>query len=188
MKRALLFIYDTFADFEVTILLTCLKSKYRMDSFTVAKQLNPIQSCAGFQVLPNLTIEQVKPEDYDILIIPGGEPVSVLKNSQLHKIVQQFYSEGKTLAAICGGPAILGASGILDKVRYTASIDPEDSLYREVLVSGNQVNKHIVIDKNIITATGSNYLNFAETVLRKIGFYSEDMEDPLGYFRNPSMN
>jgi protein deglycase len=187
MKKALLFIYDTFADFEVTILLTCLKSKFEIITFT-GNDKSLVHSCAGLQVTPNLTINNVNPEEYDVLIIPGGDPVSLLQNSALKEIVQHFYLEGKTIAAICGGPAILGAAGILEKVKYTASLDLDDPSYGHVLVRANLVNEHLVIDGNIITSTGSNYLNFAEVVLKHVGVYSEDMVDPIEYFRIPSMN
>jgi protein deglycase len=188
MKQALLLVYDSFADFEVTILLTCIDSEYQVKSFTVEHEIKSIQSCAGFQVIPHLTIDKVNPEEFDVLIIPGGNPVPLLNNMELKKIVQHFYRENKKIAAICGGPAILGAAGILGEVKYTASLDADDPLYSHVLVPENQVKEHLVIDKNVITSTGSNYLNFAEAVLRKTGVFTDDMKEPLSYFRVPSMN
>jgi protein deglycase len=188
MKQALLLTYDTFADFEVMILLTCIDSTYQINSFTVENEIRPIQSCAGFQVIPHLTIDQVNPDDFDVLIIPGGNPAPLLDNSDLKKIVQHFYRDKKQIAAICGGPAVLGAAGILEEVKYTASLETDDPLYSHVLVPRNQVKEHLVIDKNVITSTGSNYLDFAEAVLRIMGVFTDDLKDPLAYFRVPSMS
>jgi len=62
----------------------------------------------------NATFDQVKPEDYDALMIPGGRaPEYIRTNARVIEIVRYFMSENKPLAAICHGPQVLAAAGVL---------------------------------------------------------------------------
>ncbi|MDR7315498.1 hypothetical protein [Brevibacillus nitrificans] len=65
--------------------------------------------------------------------------------------------------------------------RNTASLEPTDLEYRDVMNWENKRSELLVIDKTVITATGSNYLQFAEEVL-------PTEENPLQYFREPSLS
>ncbi|PLT28136.1 DJ-1/PfpI family protein [Peribacillus deserti] len=96
--------------------------------------------------------------------------------------MQGFYQRKKLIGAICGGPALLGASGILKKVTYTASLTEADKDYQFVMDWGNKADHLLVVDKNVVTATGSNYIGFAEEVLRQLSVFPPELKDPLKYF------
>jgi protease I len=60
------------------------------------------------------TFDEVKAEDYDALYIPGGRaPEYIRMNPRVLDIVRYFASSGKPLAAICHGPQVLAAAGVL---------------------------------------------------------------------------
>ncbi|MEH6938997.1 DJ-1/PfpI family protein [Bacillus sp. JJ664] len=120
--------------------------------------------------------------------MPGGSPYPLLENEILLSLIKEFYTTDKIIGAICGGPALLGAAGILEEISYTASLSQEDKEYSSVLNWTNKQEDYLVIDRNVITATGSNYLKFAEEVLRALGTISEDDKEPLKYFAVPSSN
>lgn len=51
---------------------------------------------------------------YDALVLPGGRAPEYLRlNGRVLEIVKQFDSESKPIAAICHGPQILAAAGVL---------------------------------------------------------------------------
>lgn len=67
---------------------------------------------------PQTTLAKVSPEDYDILVIPGGtvNADTLRLNEDAHKIIQHFTDNAKPIAAICHGPwTLINAQRIKDK-------------------------------------------------------------------------
>ena len=62
----------------------------------------------------NATFAEVKPEDYDALVIPGGRAPEYLRlDSKLLDVVRHFSNENKPIAAICHGAQILTAADVV---------------------------------------------------------------------------
>jgi protease I len=75
----------------------------------------------GHNFTLNATFDDVKPEDYDALVIPGGRaPEYIRLNKRVIEIVKRFAEADKPIAAICHGPQILAAAGVLSGKESTA--------------------------------------------------------------------
>src|SRR5260370_2608789 len=62
----------------------------------------------------NATFEQIKPENYDALVLPGGRaPEYIRLNPRVLEIVRHFADAKKPIAAICRAAQILAAAGVL---------------------------------------------------------------------------
>ncbi|MFX1362481.1 MAG: type 1 glutamine amidotransferase domain-containing protein, partial [Promethearchaeota archaeon] len=62
----------------------------------------------GVPMKSNLSPDQVRIEDYDAVIIPGGQaPDRMRLNKGLVKIVKEAHEKGKVIAAICHGAQML---------------------------------------------------------------------------------
>lgn len=62
----------------------------------------------------NATFDEVRAEDYDGLVIPGGRAPEYLRlNPRVLEIVRHFVESDKPVAAICHGAQILAAAGVL---------------------------------------------------------------------------
>ena len=62
----------------------------------------------------NFDFAQVKAEDYDALVVPGGRSPEYLRlNPQVVALVQAFDKAAKPIAAVCHGAQLLAAAGIL---------------------------------------------------------------------------
>jgi protease I len=60
------------------------------------------------------TFAEIKPDDYDALVIPGGRAPEYLRlNPDVLMIVRHFFTADKPVAAICHGAQILAAAGVL---------------------------------------------------------------------------
>ncbi|MBZ5554587.1 MAG: DJ-1/PfpI family protein [Acidobacteriia bacterium] len=69
----------------------------------------------GHNFTLNATFAEVKAEDYDALVIPGGRaPEYVRLNPEVLKVVQHFAKARKPIAAICHAAQILAAAGVLE--------------------------------------------------------------------------
>lgn len=75
----------------------------------------------GHNFVLTATFDEVKPEDYDALVIPGGRaPEYIRLNERVLDIVRHFAQSDKPIAAICHGPQVLAAAGVLTGVSCTA--------------------------------------------------------------------
>ncbi|CUA94720.1 DJ-1/PfpI family protein [Thiomonas bhubaneswarensis] len=68
----------------------------------------------GHNFTLNATFADVKAEDYDALVIPGGRAPEYLRlNPRVLEIVRHFFQANKPVAAVCHGAQILAAAGVL---------------------------------------------------------------------------
>jgi protease I len=68
----------------------------------------------GHNFLLNATFDQIKPEDYDALLIPGGRaPEYIRMNARVIEIVRYFMKENRPVAAICHAAQVLAAADVL---------------------------------------------------------------------------
>jgi protease I len=68
----------------------------------------------GHRFTLNATFSEVRPEDYDALVIPGGRAPEYLRlNERVLAVVRHFAEARKPIAAICHGAQLLAAAGVL---------------------------------------------------------------------------
>jgi protease I len=106
----------------------------------------------GHNFALNATFENVKPEDYDALVIPGGRaPEYIRLNPRVLEIVRYFASVNKPIAALCHGAQVLAAAKVLEGKRCSCypAVAPDVVLaggtYAEVAMT------EAVIDGNLVT-------------------------------------
>jgi protease I len=69
----------------------------------------------GHNFALNATFDEVKAEDYDGLVIPGGRaPEYIRLNEKVLEMVQHFAKADKPIAAVCHGAQVLAAAGVLE--------------------------------------------------------------------------
>jgi protease I len=76
----------------------------------------------------NATFADVRPKDYDALVLPGGRAPEYLRtNDRVLELVRHFAETEKPIAAICHGLQILTAAGVLEGRRCQAypAVRPE---------------------------------------------------------------
>jgi protease I len=62
----------------------------------------------------NATFDEVRPEAYDALVVPGGRaPEYIRLNARVLEIVRHFADSGKPIASLCHGAQVLAAAGVL---------------------------------------------------------------------------
>ena len=106
----------------------------------------------GHNFALNATFDEVKPQAYDALIIPGGRAPEYLRlNSRVLEIVRHFSTTNKPIAAICHGAQILATAGVLHGKRCSCypAVGPE------VIQSGGTfadlAMTDAVVDGNLVT-------------------------------------
>lgn len=68
----------------------------------------------GHNFTLNATFDEVRPEDYDGLVLPGGRAPEYLRlNQRVLEIIRHFAGADKPIAAICHAAQMLAAAGVL---------------------------------------------------------------------------
>ncbi len=107
----------------------------------------------GHNFTLNANFDEVKPEDYDALVIPGGRaPEYIRLNDKVVACTKHFVEANKPIASVCHGAQLLAAAGGVKgrKVSAYPAVGPE------VNAAGGQfqdipVHK-AVVDGNLVTA------------------------------------
>jgi protease I len=75
----------------------------------------------GHNFVLNATFADVRAQDYDALVIPGGRAPEYLRlNPKVLEIVRYFSEADKPIAALCHGPQILAAAKVISGKRINA--------------------------------------------------------------------
>lgn len=104
----------------------------------------------GYRIPADIAFKDVRPEEYDGLILSGGRAPEYLRNdAQLQAIVRHFVERKKPIAALCHGSLILAA---IDAIRG-ASIATYEALVPDLERAGATFkNVPVVVDGNLVSA------------------------------------
>jgi protease I len=107
----------------------------------------------GHNFTLNATFADLRAEDYDALVIPGGRAPEYLRlNPEVLAMVRHFADAGKPIAAICHGAQLLAAAGVLNG----RSCSAYPACGPEVRAAGGQYADIPVdqahVDGNLVTA------------------------------------
>ncbi|MGB9591880.1 MAG: DJ-1/PfpI family protein [Anaerolineales bacterium] len=107
----------------------------------------------GHNFTLNKTFSEINEAEYDGLVIPGGRaPEYIRLTARVLEITRHFFEKNKPVAAICHGPQILAAAGVLKGRKATAypAVGPDVTNAGAEYVS-IPVDKAIT-DGNLVTA------------------------------------
>lgn len=97
------------------------------------------------------TIDEVRPKDYDGLVLPGGvaNPDTLRMNPQAVSFVREIVEQGKPVAAICHGAWTLIEADVVRGRTVTSW----PSLQTDLRNAGaNWVDEEVVCDRGIVTS------------------------------------
>ena len=95
-------------------------------------------------------IDQVRPDQFDALFIPGGySPDHLRADPRMVAFTKAFFDTDKPLFAICHGPQLLITARVVKGRKLTAWKTIQDDLSQ---VGAAVVDQEVVVDKNLITS------------------------------------
>ena len=104
----------------------------------------------GYPIEVDQNINQVKPADFDGVIIPGGwAPDKLRLSKKILDFVRALHESGKVVASICHGGWVLASAGIAKGKTLTSYIAIKDDL---IHAGAKFVDREVVRDGNIITS------------------------------------
>lgn len=149
MKQILLITYDNCDDTECYYPLMRMREEgYAVTVASLEKKT--IHGKHWFTAEANLLPQDIRPADYDALMLPGGTaPEKLRQNGDILCAVRAFMTAGKPVAAICHGPQLLISAGVLGGRHCTCYPGIRDDL---VNAGALYENAPVVIDGNLITS------------------------------------
>jgi protease I len=107
----------------------------------------------GHNFTLNATFDEVEPEDYDALVLPGGRAPEYLRREEgVIEMINHFVETDKPIAALCHGLQLLSAANAVEGKTLTAypACGPEmqaaGANYKDVDVTD------VIVDGNLVTS------------------------------------
>lgn len=175
-KKIALVVYPYFSMQEVANLCSLFKWSYDTETVVFSSALDPVNAEEGMLIQPHKTLDEFSTDDYDCLILSGCSDVrESIRDVKIKKFLEQFKGNDEfVIGAICGGPLFLAQAGLLDHKKFTGGLYVEMNEMFSFINEKNFIYAPIVIDKNIITAAGSAFNEFAIAIVRKLGYDCPD--------------
>ena len=167
-KRILMLVGDYVEDYEVMVPFQALQmAGHKVDAVCPGKEAGQTVRTAihdfegdqtysekrGHNFALNAAFDQLRVEDYDALVIPGGRaPEYIRLDAKVLSIVRHFASAGKPIASICHGAQLLAAAGVLAGRSVSAypAVGPEVTAAGGTYVDLPMDGAHV--DGNLVTA------------------------------------
>jgi len=151
MKKAIVFLANGFEEMEALGTVDILR-RGGIEVTTVSITDNPVVTGAhNVPVTADMTLGKADLAGADALVLPGGMPgASNLNDSEpVKEALLQQYREGRTIAAICAAPMVLGGLGLLKGRNATCypGFEPK-------LIGANATGEIVEVSDNVITGKG----------------------------------
>ncbi|HAY81176.1 MAG TPA: protease [Planctomycetaceae bacterium] len=169
-KRLLMLVGDFVEDYEVMVpFQMLLMVGHHVEAVCPGKQAGETVATAihdfegeqtysekrGHNFRLTASFDEVDYSSYDGLVIPGGRAPEYLRlNERVLEIVRHFDAEQKPIAAICHGPQILAAAGVLNGRKCSAypAVSPEVELQGGEFVPASEGFDNAFTDGHLVTA------------------------------------
>jgi protease I len=104
----------------------------------------------GYPATADKTIDQVRPADYDAVVIPGGwAPDFLRRYDAVNAFVRDMHKAGKVVAAVCHAGWVLASADVVRGKTVTCFSAIKDDVKN---AGGNYVDREVAVDGNLITA------------------------------------
>lgn len=115
----------------------------------VGEETRMVTTSRGVRIAPDGAWDPAEASRFDALVVPGGigGTQTMREDASVKQAVRDFLQAGKIVAALCAGPTVLHAAGVLAGKTYTSH--PSS---REDLTAGTWVDRPVVRDGNILTS------------------------------------
>ncbi|MFE4105555.1 DJ-1/PfpI/YhbO family deglycase/protease [Almyronema epifaneia] len=163
-KRVAILIENQFEDAEFQVPYTALKQA-GVETVVLGSRMNDEYTGKRGQVTlrPNATATEVRSEDFDAILIPGGgAPDQIRLNPNAVRLVMNAIAQDKIVAAVCHGPQVLIEADQLQGKQATGY----RSIRKDMQNAGaTYIDEPVVVDGNLITARQPGDLPLFTTML-----------------------
>ena len=127
MSKVLVLLATGFEEIEAITVIDILR-RAEIDTTVVGLEKEIITGSHAISIKGDKYIEDININEFDFLILPGGQPGTnnLKSNPIVIEWLQKFNQEKKNIAAICAAPTILEKAKILENVKITSYPSEKD--------------------------------------------------------------
>ncbi len=148
-KRIVILIENLYEDLEVWVPYYRLTEEGAKVSL-VGPEKKEFKGKYGYPATPDMSINEVKVNEVDAVLIPGGfAPDFLRRYDAIVNLVKTASANGKIIAAICHGPSVLVSADILRGKKATSFM----AIKADVINAGAKyLDQEVVRDGTLITS------------------------------------
>lgn len=159
-ETVIISLYPGCISFEVALAAELLSQKYQILNATPDGQ--DLTDSSGLPLKAQLSYAQIKLTNCRAILVPGGNPDSLIQNTEIDTVLIAANKAGLLIGGICAGPSVLGKAGILKGRKIAHGYGKEQLGYLKEIFSGVTLTDDLlVIDGNIVTAKPEAHIDFA---------------------------
>ncbi len=151
MRKILVPLAEGFEEIEaVTVIDVLRRAGYEV--VVAGLKAGNVKGSKGIQILPDRTLEEALKEDYDMVVLPGGQPGTehLKADARVLELLRKMNERKKWIGAICAAPTVLAQAGVGEGRRVTSYPGTEDELARY-----RYSEERVVRDETFITSRGA---------------------------------
>lgn len=148
MTRVLVPLAQGCEDLEAVTIINVLR-RAGMELLSAGLDSAPVKGARGLQFIPDSLLEDVKNRDFDLVVLPGGQPgtENLRRDSRIRELLLRQKDKGAWIAAVCAAPLALADAGLLQGKKATCYPGALDSVAHGAAL----VDAPVVVDGKLIT-------------------------------------
>lgn len=173
MPKALVPLAQGCEEIEASTIIDILR-RASIEVVSAGLDAHPVRASRGMMLLPDTTLDAALRHDYDMVVLPGGQPgTNNLKaDARILDLLKRMAQNGKYVAAICAAPSVLAAAGLLDGRKATCYPTCLDGFPRVKLQTAA-----VVEDGKLITSRGpGTAMDFALVLVERLAGHAKRAE------------
>ena len=176
MANIAIFLAEGFEEIEaLTVVDICRRAGLTIDMVSVMGALQ-VTGSHGIEVKADKLLDDVKFDEMDMLVLPGGMPgtTNLEKTEKLMEQVRAFDAAKRYISAICAAPGVFGRAGLLQGKKACVFPGLEGELKgADVQMTETTVDGHILTSRGMGTA-----IPFGLAIVER--FCGKEAADELG--------
>lgn len=154
-------LYPRFSEYELSVLLSVLMQGQKQILY-IGLDHKVVKGEAGLPCMPDTTIKEIDINQLDSIVLPGVDDFEHLVNhAELKSFLHRFKQRDIVIGAISSAPYLLSMSGLLNGRKYTTGLTKDQRSFLRTFNEGIYANSSVVVDRNLLTAKGSSFIDFA---------------------------
>lgn len=164
--RTLLLLAPGYEELEAVAIIDILR-RAAIEVIIAGTVTGPVASARNVKIVPDVELEEIKNEIFDLVILPGGidGTENLSSDQRVVNLLKRQIEHNKGVGAICAAPTLLDRHGISEG--HTITCHP---VCRGDVKKTRLSDKRVVTDGNIITSQGPG--TAVEFALELVSFLS----------------
>jgi 4-methyl-5(b-hydroxyethyl)-thiazole monophosphate biosynthesis len=150
MSKVLVPLAPGFEEIEAITIIDILR-RAGIDVVVAGTQPGPIVASRTTSHLADCTLDDVRAEEFDMIVLPGGQPgaTNLRNDPRVRRIIETLQARNGRMAAICAAPTVLAACGVLRDRKATS----HPSVRSEVAAAARTTSdERVVVDGPVVTS------------------------------------